>query len=294
MQTLVISVFLLIVLGLFSLKLQLWLQHWFQQRPTRIFVVPAALAAFFCAVLAQRDGLSLPFALVLAAYTLVPTALIWANGPGEERRAWPDFAAILLLWIPVEFTAGKSLLPPQAHSLAVNAAKGTAVALALFLFLIFRSLKGMKYNLPRNRADFWNPLLGFMVAAPILVFLGLRLSFLGPFRVLEDSSAAGFVRLFAITLAGVAIPEELLFRSLIQNRLMQQFGESNEVLLAAALIFGAAHLNNGPGPLPNWRYMLLATIAGFIYGKVFQRSGTILSSASLHALVNTVRHTSFG
>lgn len=84
-------------------------------------------------------------------------------------------------------------------------------------------------------------------------------------------------------------PEELLFRSLIQNRLMQRFGESNRTLVPAALIFGVAHLNNGPQPLPNWRYMILATIAGLLCGKVFQKSSSILSSALLHALGNTVR-----
>jgi membrane protease YdiL (CAAX protease family) len=39
--------------------------------------------------------------------------------------------------------------------------------------------------------------------------------------------------------------------------------------------------------------VILASIAGFIYGKVFQKSTSVLSSAGLHALVNAVRHTFF-
>jgi membrane protease YdiL (CAAX protease family) len=98
------------------------------------------------------------------------------------------------------------------------------------------------------------------------------------------ASAAGII--FAAT----ALPEEILFRSIIQNFLMQRFGDGTRTLLAASLIFGAAHLDNGPQPLPNWRYMILATIAGAAYGKVFQRSSTVLSSSFLHAIVDWTKH----
>ncbi len=280
-------VFLCVLLGFFSPVLQTLLRDWLQPRPRRILLVPALLTLFFCAVLWRSGGLTLPFALVVGGYTLLPATLVAAN---QRRSPWLDFLAILALWLPVEFAAaGQRLLPAHVHGLANETAQGTAVALALFLFLIFRDLKGMKYILPARRGDLLNPLLGFAVAAPILVFLGLRLSFLGPFRVPEELSAAGTAKTFLIILVGVALPEELLFRSLIQNRLMQVFGESNKSLFAAAVIFGAAHLNNGPLPLLNWRYMILATIAGYIYGKVFQKSSTVLSSAALHALVNTAR-----
>jgi hypothetical protein len=67
-----------------------------------------------------------------------------------------------------------------------------------------------------------------------------------------------------------ALPEEILFRGLIQNCIAQRFGTSTSTLLISAFIFGCAHLDNGPGPLPNWRYMILATIAGVAYGKVFR------------------------
>jgi hypothetical protein len=93
--------------------------------------------------------------------------------------------------------------------------------------------------------------------------------------------------------AGTALPEEVLFRSLIQNLLMLRFGSSARTLLVAALIFGCAHLNNGPQPLPNWRYMMLATIAGWAYGVVFQRSSTVLSSAALHTMVDWTKHVFF-
>jgi membrane protease YdiL (CAAX protease family) len=52
-------------------------------------------------------------------------------------------------------------------------------------------------------------------------------------------------------------------------------------------------LNNGPQPVPNWRYMILATFAGVAFGWVFRKSTSIVPSASLHALVNTVKYAFF-
>lgn len=294
LQTLVIAVFLTTLVALFANSLQDRLRSWFQERRHRIFLLPLLLIGFFCAVLWSQDAFNLWFLALLSAYALLPTVLVYRNQAGGEPQPWLDFAAVLLLWLPVEFTTGKELLAPQVHSLANTLAHGAAVTLALFLFLIFRSFPDMKYNLPRNWTDLLNPLIGFLMVAPVLAVLGRALWFLGPFRVLPDASLIGFLERFFLTLAGVAIPEELLFRALIQNWLMQHYGSSNRVLLVAALIFGAAHLNNAPGPLPNWRYMILATIAGLVYGKVFQRSSSILSSAGLHALVNSVRHVFFG
>ncbi len=58
----------------------------------------------------------------------------------------------------------------------------------------------------------------------------------------------------------------------------------------ASLVFGCAHLDNGPQPLPNWRYMIVATIAGLAYGRVFQKSSSVVSSALLHMMVDWTKH----
>jgi membrane protease YdiL (CAAX protease family) len=93
-----------------------------------------------------------------------------------------------------------------------------------------------------------------------------------------------------IIFAGTALPEEILFRSLIQNLIMLRFGESRRTLFVASLIFGCAHLDNGPQPLPNWRYMIVASIAGLAYGRVFQRAASVMSSAGLHMAVDWTKH----
>jgi membrane protease YdiL (CAAX protease family) len=294
MQTLAILLFLGVVLGLFAPPVQSGLRSWFHRAPGRIFLVPAALTAMFALDLWTTDAWSWAFLALAAAYTLAPTLAAYANGPGEPGRQWLDLGAILLLWLPIEFTTGKELIPQRAWGLVNITARGAAITLGLLLFLIFRGLKGMKYNLPRVRRDFLNPALGYAALVPVLAFLGLAFGFMGPFRVPAALTAGGFGLVWLRILAGVAIPEELLFRALIQNWIMRNFGFRYASLAAAALVFGAAHLDNPPGPLPNWHYMILASIAGFVFGLVYWKSSSILSSAGLHALVNATRHVFFG
>jgi membrane protease YdiL (CAAX protease family) len=289
-QSILIGLFLVLVLGLFHTGVQDRLRTALRHQPARIFVLPLALVALFAGVLLYASAWSTAFLLLFAGYVLLPTALVYRNA---GRQSWLDFAAILLLWLPIELTTGKELLPRHAWGLANVTARGSAITLALFLFLLFRDLKGMKYTLPRKLTDLLYPVLGFLVAAAVLIPLGLLLGFMGPFHPPDPFRPAAFGLLFLRTVLGVALPEELLFRSLIQNWLMQKFGFMNRTLLAAAVIFGFAHINNAPGGFPNWRYVILASIAGFIYGKVFQKSTSVLSSAGLHALVNAVRHTFF-
>ncbi len=288
MHSFLIALFLLIVVSLFSTALQAALRACLEPRPAAVFAVPAALTSLFAGVLAASGGWSAAFLLLVAAYTFLPTALVYA------RKPWLDFAAILLLWLPIEFSAGRQLLPRAAWDAANITARGTAVTLALVLFPLFRDLPSMKYNLPRKPADLLYPVIGFAAVAPVLIALGLRLGYMGPFLGFGRFHAGAFGLLWLKTALGVALAEELLFRALIQNWLMQRFGFNNRTLALAALIFGASHLDNPPGPLPNWRYMIPATIAGFVFGKVFWKSSTVCSPASVHALVNSVRHTFFG
>jgi membrane protease YdiL (CAAX protease family) len=130
------------------------------------------------------------------------------------------------------------------------------------------------------------------VLAPVLAALGLVLGFLPPMHAAHVAWLKIPLR-YLVILCATALPEEILFRGLIQNWLMQTFGDGFRTLLAAGFIFGCSHLNNGPQPLPNWRYMILATLAGVVFGRVFQKSSSILSSASLHAAVDTVKYAFF-
>ena len=292
MRLFVPAVFLAIILSLLSRHLQLAGRRQFAARPALVFFVPALLTGVFCAIAAALDALSTPLVILVAAYAFVPTLYAYAvrKRPAPNRF---DFAVIAWLWLPIEFAAGARWIPKDAQPLMHMAAYGVAVTLGLILFLLCRDLSGMKYNLPKGWRDFTNPLAGFAVLLPVLWVLGRALSFIQPFHIPGNLSAGRVVLTFFIILAATALPEEILFRALIQNSIMHWLGTSAATLALAAVIFGAAHLDNGPQPAPNWRYMILATIAGYVYGRVFQKSTSIFASAILHSLIDTSKHMFF-
>jgi membrane protease YdiL (CAAX protease family) len=291
-RILIPAVFLSLVLALLCGSLQRILRLALERRPGLVFLAPAILSGLFCASAAMLGALSGPLTALILIYTLAPTVCAFL-----ARRIPPpaciDFGVILLLWLPLELSAGQRWIPKPAQGLLHVAAYGVSIVLGLTLFLLFRSLRGMKYNLPRQGRDFLILAMGFAASAPVLILLGRAIGFLVPFHAPVGLSAANIGAEFLLILAGTALPEEILFRALIQNSLMQRFGAGTGTLLLASVIFGCAHLNNGPQPLPNWRYAILASIAGFAYGKVFEKSSSIFASAGLHALVDTVKHVSF-
>jgi membrane protease YdiL (CAAX protease family) len=276
---------LFVVFALLSQTVQRKLRSAIQFRTLPILAGPALLTAIFAAAAWNVNAFSIPLLLLVGAYTLAPTVCVLLSRDG-------GIIAILLLWLPLEFSAGATLVSKPAQGYLHAVAYGVAIVLALWLFLIGRGMKGMKYNLPRQQQDFLNPLIGFAVLLPVLGILGYALGFLPAPHAPHfawPKLGTRFLTIFCAT----ALPEEILFRALMQNWLMQRFGAGNLTLLAAGIIFGCAHLNNGPQAAPNWRYAILASIAGVVFGRVFQKSTSILSSASLHALVNTVKYAFF-
>lgn len=264
-----------------------------RRRPALIWAVPFLLTGIFSVAAALVDGGSLPLSGLILAYTSGPVLSTWLGRSGSVDRpsAW-DFLTVLLLWLPLEFATGAALVPRPARGYLHNVAYGIAILLALLLFLGFRRTPGLKYNGPDDVRDAWWPLTGFAAAAPVLVLLGVALGFIPPPHP-PLQSARSMAAAVAVIFLGTALPEEILFRSLVQNLLMQRFGTGWRALLAASFIFGCAHLNNGPQPLPNWRYLILATLAGIAYGAVFQKASTVLSSATLHMLVDWAKHVFF-
>jgi len=292
MPTLVLILFLAAILCFFIPAVPERLRGLVRRAPWSIWALPPVLTAAFAASAAVAGVSSGRLALLVLVYTALPVLC----ATGAARRPMLDFLTILLLWLPIEFGAGQTLVPRAAQGFLHSLAYAIAILLGLVLFLCYRTLPGMKFNLPRRPTrtrDLWLPLAGFGLLAPVLVLLGIGIGFLptphlpagGPSGPAGRMAAAAAIIFFA-----TALPEEILFRALIQNLLAQRFGPGPGPLLAASVIFGCAHLDNGPQPLPNWRYAILATIAGWAYGKVFEKSSTVLSSALLHTLVDWTKH----
>jgi membrane protease YdiL (CAAX protease family) len=201
------------------------------------------------------------------------------RGPGPF-----DLLAVLALWLPFDLRLleGIWLWPQGQGSYGYQAV--LAVDLAVLLFVLHRALEGVGYRFRLTPRDLLTVLVSFALFSAIAIPLGLSIDFIAyqerPFE------AFAFLSSFLLILLFIGIPEELLFRGLLQNFLEQWWGKGLRSLVAASLVFGAAHLNNGEAP--NFRYALLASIAGLLYGFVFRRSGNLLAPAMLHALVDAV------
>ena len=84
----------------------------------------------------------------------------------------------------------------------------------------------------------------------------------------------------------MALPEELFFRGLMLNMLERRVG-TNRALAITSLLFGLAHFNKRAAYF-NWRYVILAAIAGIFYGRAWLSNRRLLSSGITHATVDTV------
>lgn len=285
-QTATLALLLAAIFVLFAAPVQQGLQAALRRRPALLWLAPLLLTAVFVAASVIASAVSLPQTLVVLAYTCAPVLCRYTL----SSRA--DFLTILLLWLPIEFAAGITFVPRASYGFLHTVIYGIAILLGLTLFLLFRPIGGMKFNLPQAWRDVWLPLIGFAVIAPVLIIVGISIGFIPPPHP-PVQPAGKMAAAVGIIFAATALPEEILFRALIQNLMMQRFGATWRTLFWASFIFGCAHLDNGPQSLPNWRYMIVATIAGLAYGRVFQKSSSVVSSAMLHMMVNWCKHSFF-
>ncbi|HWB98815.1 MAG TPA: type II CAAX endopeptidase family protein [Bryobacteraceae bacterium] len=293
-RTAALALILLVVLSLLSRGLQERLRNFLIRRQAAVFLAPLVLTLLFAGLAAWVGAFTWRLVLLAAAYLLIPTAIAFFQGAGPVNAPSAlDFAIIGILWLPMEFAVARTLVPRPAQGFLHTAAYGVAILLALILFVCFRGWQGLKYRLPESRRDFLYAAAGFAASAPVLILIGRWIGFIPPFHLPAHPEPAWMAAHFLVILAATALPEEILFRSLIQNGLMRRYGANTAVLLVASLIFGCAHLNNGAQNGLNWRYMILATIAGVAYGRVFQKSSSIWGSAALHALVDWTKHIFF-
>src|SRR5207248_7299621 len=223
------------VFGFFIPSVQMRLQGPLHRRPALVWAFPFILTATFSGAAVLAGAFSPWLALMVLGYTAAPVACAYAQGSDFERSGFKqrpgvlDFFTIGLLWLPIEFGAGAALVPRRAQGFLHSVAYGVAILLALALFIGYRRLPGMKYNLPRRTAEWWLPLAGFAAAAPVLALVGIALGFI-PWPHLPVKTAGQMGAAAGIIFVGTALPEEILFRALIQNLIMLRFGESARTL----------------------------------------------------------------
>jgi membrane protease YdiL (CAAX protease family) len=200
--------------------------------------------------------------------------------PATPKLCWQDILALAAVALPVEFNWFRGGFPhPGLSSLP----KLMMVDSVLYAFLVVRRLEGVGYDFRPRIHDFLVGLRELAFFTPIVLVLGMALHFITPHGGLPQ--AAKIISALLVTFFFVAIPEELFFRGLLQNLLEARIGHPRSLWLAA-VIFGLSHFNK---PLPfNWRYVLLATIAGLFYGRAWRNRRRLLASATTHTLVDVL------
>jgi hypothetical protein len=241
------------------------------------------------AVLTYSLGLTHDWRLMLlgAAYAVVPALLVSASA-GKAPGAWGDYAAAIVIWLPLQFHWMYRVFPypqPLTHTLAILMALSTGVA----AFVMLRRLEGAGYAIDWGRGYSFNFSFHFIVFALIAIPLGMRIGFLkfGPQMARVHSLPFDSLAILFFT----AWPEEFFFRGLLQNLLSRTLKNQWAGLIATSVIFGFSHIVHAP--YPNWKYVLMATIAGFFYGRAWMKTGSLVPGTLVHALVDLTWHVLF-
>ena len=239
--------------------------------------------------LAGTNSFTLWRAALAVAYTLTPVLLTISAG-AAKAGAWQDYIAMLAIFLPLKMRLLNTLWPFGGPTIGYMAAMLLAISVALATFLFVRQFDGVGYNIVWGRDAVFAVLFHFGLLAVIVIPLGTALHFIrfDPAQANWKSLPTDAASIFLLT----AWPEELLFRGLLQNSLSRTL--SNEIggWLTASVVFGLAHIANN-GVFPNWRYAILATIAGIFYGRTWRKTNSIFTSAIVHALVDTIWHVAF-
>ena len=240
--------------------------------------------------------LCLPYALVavsagmfrwgwLAVYASLPVAvsgmLWWAGKADATRRGdWRDFLVLAALGLAVDLRWFEGAWP--AH-LAVFS-KMILLDAGIYAFGALRGLDGVGFDLRLRPRDLATGLRETAFYTPLALVLGLGLGFLH-----VHAAWPGVLHMLAawvFTFFFIAVPEELFFRGWMQNLLERRIGRL-PALAATSVLFGLSHFNKRAAVF-NWRYVLLAAIAGVFYGRAWQRDRRIGASATTHATVDAI------
>jgi membrane protease YdiL (CAAX protease family) len=218
-----------------------------------------------------------------ALYMFLPVAIAGllmraAAVDSDQRGDWRDAFILLVLGLAVDLRWFDAAWPAGLRALN----ELFLVDAGLYGFLAIRQLRGVGFDFHLHWSDWKTGLRELIFFAPIVIALGLALGFIHPHRNLPGIGNAllRWILIFFFT----AVPEELFFRGWVQNLLERRVGRRT-ALVIASILFGLSHFNKRSAHF-NWRYVLLATIAGIFYGRAWREQRRIPASTITHASVD--------
>jgi uncharacterized protein len=223
-----------------------------------------------------------------ALYALLPVIVAVLSSqaaksdPGQ-RGNWRDAVILLTLGLAVDLrwfvSAWPAGLAPLNELLLLD--------IGLYGFLAIRRLNGTGFDFHLQWSDIKIGLRELLLFAPPVLLLGMLLGFIHPHANTPPlwKAVLTWIGIFFFT----ALPEELFFRSWVQNLLERRFGRK-AALVIASIVFGLSHFNkrNPIGKHFNLPYVILATIAGIFYGRAWRAQRRVGASSITHATVDTI------
>jgi membrane protease YdiL (CAAX protease family) len=218
-----------------------------------------------------------------ALYAGLPVTIAWLLGQAaavdpEQRGNWRDAIILLTLGLAVDLRWFEGAWPSGLRALN----ELLLVDMGLYGFLAIRQLSGTGFDFHLRWSDWRSGLRELVFFTPVVLILGLALGFIHPHANLPPVGAAAlrWLLIFFFT----ALPEELFFRGWVQNLLERRVGRRTALVIASAL-FGLSHFNKRSAHF-NWRYVLLATIAGIFYGRAWRERRRVAASTITHASID--------
>lgn len=220
-----------------------------------------------------------------ALYAALPVVIAWlllraASADAGQRGGWQDWLILLVLGLAVDLRWFDRAWPSGLRALN----ELLLVDAGLYGFLAIRQLSRTGFNFHLKWSDWKTGLRELLFFTPIVLVLGLAMGFIHPHRNLPGLGSAllRWVGIFFFT----AVPEELYFRAWVQNLLERRIGRWAALVLAS-LLFGLSHFDKRSAHF-NWRYVLLASIAGIFYGRAWREQRRVPASTITHASVDWV------
>ena len=242
-------------------------------------LAPALLGLPYLLYAIPSHEFQLRYALLLMLLPVALSALL-ELAPRLQTLLWQDVVALLVLALTLELRLLSGAWP---HAGLGSLPKLYLADLALYLYLVVRNIVGMGYSFQPQPSAFRIGLREFLFYAPFALVFGLLTHFIRFSPRLH--SIWHIIAAVLITFLLTAAPEEIFFRGILQNLLEPRAGKRG-ALAIASLLFGLAHFHKGAAF--NWRYVIMAAVAGVFYGRAWREKRQLLASCVTHTTVDVV------
>jgi membrane protease YdiL (CAAX protease family) len=231
-------------------------------------------------VLGQKPDAT-ELALRIGAFALPAVLLLLTTRDQKSRLSFYFIAAVVFIWYTIEFGTAPDLSLPFKRGV-IPYMHLALILMFLYLITLAGRLPDLGFTFELKRTDWLETGINFALFAVIAIPFGLLTGFIKPSTAwpsLIEIAGRGLAIFFL-----VALPEEILFRGTIHRYLERVLRWAPRLtLILSSIIFGASHLNNPPNV---GYYFILASIAGWFYGRTYLRTGKMVPAAIVHLMVD--------